>query len=803
MTKRKKIVILVADYPYGTGEPFLEDEIKILEKNFDKIYLLHTSLRERIDPEYELYTPKNAKTVNLYASDYKIGWFQKIIQIGSIRVLYEIFLARFKHKKTLSINLIKLISHYWISSSRGKKAIEKFIENEQIDLDETLFYSYWCDVNSIALAKYKQSNNKFNFITRLHGWDLYFERHTNNFLPYREFIFNAAEKIIPISNDGRKYVLNNKLSVRPEKVVTSRLGVEDFAINIRYRDGIYPKKGHEPFVILTLSHINPVKRLDRLVDVLKEIDSIEIVWEHIGYGHQLYESTMIQYIENELKEKINIKFRWHGQFSKKQVKDFLENTPIDVIVNCSDTEGIPVSLMETCSAGIPAIAFDIGGIPDVVSNNENGLLLNYDSEKNNSNLKETIVKFHEISDEQKTIFSKNAKILWGEYFNNEKNYLTFVNIIKDENQKNIISCKKCLIDSEIYPNMILDKYRVCDVCKIVKDKNQKIAVQRENKYLDHLLKEIKDNKGNKKYDCILGISGGVDSAYLALKAKEWGLNPLLVHIDNGWNSETAVYNIQALIQQLDFELYTVVIDWQEIKDLVRSFLKASVIDIDWANEMCAQAALNQVAKKFGVKHILTGHQMATEGWMPDNVVHYKLDSINFRAIHRKFGERKLKTYPIIGFFKTYYYEKILRIRYHYPLDYIDYNKDKVKEELVEKYRWRDYGQKHFESIFTRFYQGHILIKKFKIDKRKFHYSSSILSGQLTKEDALKLINSNEYESSGQMQQDKEYIIKKLEFTTDEFEEILSAKPKNHGDYPSIINVIKKLKRIKNVLQNNK
>lgn len=803
MTKRKKLVILVADYPYGTGEPFLEDEIKILEKKFEKIYLLHTSLRDRIDAEYELYTPQNAKIVNLYKSDYKIGWLQKIIQIGSIRVFYEVFLAKFKHRKTFSNNLIKLISHYWISSAVGKKAIENFIENEQINLDETLFYSYWCDVNAIALAKYKSSNVKLNFITRLHGWDLYFERHTINFLPFREFIFNAAEKIIPISNDGRKYVLNNKLSVRSEKVVTSRLGVEDFNINVRYRDGIYLKKDHEPLTILTLSHINPVKRLDRLVDVIKEIDTIEIVWEHIGYGHQPYESIMIQYIEDELKGKENIKFRLHGQFSKKQVKDFLENTSVDVIVNCSDTEGIPVSLMEACSAGIPAIAFDIGGIPGIVSNNENGLLLNFDGYKNNANLKEAILKFSEISPEQKMIFSKNAKSLWIENYDKEKNYLTFVNIIKDENKKNIVACKKCLIDSEIYPNIILDKYRVCDVCAIVEGKNRKISVQRENNYLDHLLKEIKACKGNKKYDCILGISGGVDSAYLALKAKEWGLNPLLVHIDNGWNSETAVYNIQALIQQLDFELYTVVIDWQEIKDLVRSFLKASVIDIDWANEMCAQAALNQVAKKFGVKHILTGHQMATEGWMPDNVVHYKLDSLNFRAIHRKFGERKLKTYPIIGFLKTYYYEKILGIRYYYPLDYIEYNKDKVKAELVERYGWRDYGQKHFESIFTRFYQGHILIKKFKIDKRKFHYSSSILSGQMTKKEALTLINSNEYEASGQMQQDKEYIIKKLEFTPEEFENILNANPKNHSDYPSIINVIKKLKRIKNVLQNNK
>ena len=195
--------------------------------------------------------------------------------------------------------------------------------------------------------------------------------------------------------------------------------------------------------------------------------------------------------------------------------------------------------------------------------------------------------------------------------------------------------------------------------------------------------------------------------------------------------------------------------------------------------------------------------MATEGWMPDNVVHFKLDSLNFRAIHKRFGERKLKTYPVIGFLKTYYYEKIAGIKFYYPLDYIEYNKEKVKLELVEKYGWKDYGQKHFESIFTRFYQGYILIKKFKIDKRKFHYSASILSGQLTKEEAMKLVASNEYVESGQMEQDKEYVIKKLGFTPSEFEEILNATPKLHTDYPSVINILRKLKKIKNVIQNNK
>lgn len=804
MALRNKLVILVADYPYGTGEPFLEDEIKVLEKKFESIYLLHTSSRERINPEYELYTPKNAKVVGLYKDKIRLNWLQKLLQSSSFRIIHELLLAKFKHKRSLSVSLVKLISHYWIISDVGKKAILDFIDSEKIDLKDTLFYSYWCDSHAISLANIKRSKPALNFITRLHGWDLYFERHEINFLPFREYIFNAAEKIIPISDDGRKYILKHKLCIRSEKIITSRLGVENFSINIRYNDNNLEKENNA-LTILTLSHINLVKRLDRIVDALKALDGFKIIWHHIGYGHQPYETTLKDYIKSELEHKEGIEFHLHGQLSKNQVKDFLENVPIDVIVNCSDTEGIPVSLMEAISAGIPGIAFDIGGIPGIISNHENGLLLNFDIENNVNILKNALEEFYSTPVSQKNKYSEQAKLKWIEDFDREKNYETFSKIIRGEEGYSLrkISCKQCLIDSEIYPKIVVDKYGICDVCAIVQEKNTKIQIQRDNNYLDKLLKEILAVKKTNKYDCILGVSGGVDSAYLALKAKEWGLNPLLVHIDNGWNSETAVYNIQALIQQLDFELYTVVIDWEEIKDLVRSFLKASVIDIDWANEMCAQAALNQVAKKFGVKHILTGHQMATEGWMPDNVVHYKLDSVNFRAIHRKFGERKLKTYPMIGFFKTYYYEKILGIRFYYPLDYIEYNKEKVKKELVDKHGWRDYGQKHFESIFTRFYQGYILIKKFKIDKRKFHYSSSILSGQLTKTEAQELINSNEYKVSGQLDEDKEYIIKKLEFSHQEFEDILNAKPKNHGDYPSIINMINKLKKVKNVLQNNK
>lgn len=825
MGAKKNIVILVADYPYSSGEPFLEDELKILEPDFNTIYLLQVSKNRTKKVEFELYVPNNSVITELYTEYFKLSSLQKIIQFLSIRFMYEFFIAIFKHKVPFTFRLIKLNYYYWSNSYLGMKAIVKFIEKENIDINNTVFYSYWCDFHAIALARLKEKKPQLNFVTRLHGWDLYFERHQESFLPFREFIFKKANKIIPISNDGRKYILEKKLSIQPEKIITSRLGVKNLETNVRYKilkEDLKHIFGSENIVvnidtenkktrssnvdtliILTLSSINPIKRLDKLVDAIKEINSFNIEWHHIGNGLEPYESTFKKSTHMQLGDLKNITYTFHGKFSKKEVDLFLQNVPVDVIVNCSDNEGIPVSIMEAMSAGIPAIAFNVGGIPGIVVDGKTGILLDSNSKNEVLELKNAIEQFYRLDRSARIMLSQNAKRMWKESYNNTINFGFISKLISSKiNESPVIYCQQCLVGSDIYPEIIINKYGICNVCGIVEQKINDIKIQRNNNFLPNLLNQIKNQNGSKKYDCILGISGGIDSAYLALKAKEWGLTPLLVHVDNGWNSETAVYNIQVLIKELGFELYTVVIDWNEIKDLVRAFLKASVIDIDWANEMCFQAALYEVASKFGIKNIVTGHQVATEGWMPDNVVHYKLDLINFKYIHKKFGEHPLKTYPTIGFAKSYYLENIRGIKYYYPLDYIDYNKEEAKNELIEKYGWRDYGQKHFESIFTRFYQGYILPQKFKIDKRRFHYSALILSGQLTKEKASTLLLSDEYIESGQMLQDKEYVIKKLEFTNEEFEAILKAPPKQHGDYPSIINIIRKLRFFKRIIQNN-
>ena len=795
------LVIFVSDYPYGPGEPFLEEELRIISKDFSKIYIVNFHLNNNNNNKpYEFYVPENTEVI----SSYKGKRLRNLKSIFSLAPLFEVFLAVVKHKKKLSFSLVKLIYYYWIEGVRDESVIQSILKTHQINPENTMFYSYWCDTNCVSLANISKQNKSFNYLTRLHGWDLYYERHQINFLPFRERIFNNSYKVLPISKDGRKYILDNKLSIDKQKVTRAYLGVADLELNVNYKNEVLVDK--KILKIITISHINPVKSLFRLVEALSLINDYEVVWTLIGYGDGVFDVEFKKQAANLLTNKKNITIDYRGKLPKELVFEIIQNEPFDVIVNCSKAEGIPVSLMEAMSAGIPGIAFNVGGISELIKDRFNGFLLDHATENHSLLLKETIDKFFILSSEDKMKFSSNARLVWSDNFNSKVNYNRFSKMLKREidiveNAK--ISCDKCLIDSEIYPEILLDKYGTCDICNIIIEKHKKLEAQKNTGYLENLLKDLEQQKGKNKYDCILGISGGIDSAYLAIKAKEWGLNPLLVHIDTGWNSELAVDNIKSLINQLGFDLYTVVIDWNETQDVVRSFMRASVIDIDWANELSAQASIYNVARKFKIKHILTGHQISTEGWMPENIVHYKGDLLNFKAIHKQFGEIKLKTYPTIGFIKSFYFEKIAKINIYNPLDYIPYIKNDVKEILVNQYGWRDYGHKHYENIFTRFYQGYILPVKFKVDKRVFHYSAMIISGQLTKEEAKELLKLNPYNDMNQLKEDKDYVIKKLGFLNEEFEEILMEKPKSHTDYRSYINFIKKIKRIKNIIYNNK
>ncbi len=360
-------------------------------------------------------------------------------------------------------------------------------------------------------------------------------------------------------------------------------------------------------------------------------------------------------------------------------------------------------------------------------------------------------------------------------------------------------CKCCIMDSENDPDLKFSSNGICNHCYNFDTAISKLPIgSKATEYLKSQFAKIKEEGKFKKYDCIIGLSGGVDSTYLCLLAKQHGLRPLLVHCDNGWNTELSVKNIENVCSKSGYDLYTLVIDWNEIKDLQLSFMKAGVVDLELPYDYALITTAYKVAEEYGVKYVMTGHNVRTEGtYLPRSWRHTKMDIVNIKAIHRKFGKVKLKTFPAYSFIKQRYIDK--KLEYLYPLNYIEFNKENAKQIITKEFEWRDYGGKHYENIFTRFYQGYILKEKFRIDKRQFHLSVLVQAGQLSREEALKQYATKGYDNA-LFEEDKKFVLKKLDLTVEEFDDYLKAPIKKHTDYPSIDNywdlyfkVIKKVK----------
>ena len=303
--------------------------------------------------------------------------------------------------------------------------------------------------------------------------------------------------------------------------------------------------------------------------------------------------------------------------------------------------------------------------------------------------------------------------------------------------------------------------------------------------LEQLFSEIKQAGEGKPYDCVVGVSGGVDSTYLILQAVKHGLRPLAVHFDSGWNSELAVDNINNIIRKLDLDLYTDVVDWREMRDLQLSFFKASVPNCDIPTDHAFPSVAFQQAAKYGIKYILSGSNFAAESILPVSWGYSSSDAKHVRAIQKQFGTVRLKTYPTLGRLRRFWYESVKGIKTVSPLNYMPYFYDEAKQTITEELGWRDYGGKHYESVFTRYFQGYYLPHKFGFDKRKAHYSSLILSGQMTREEALQRLEQPTYDDSLR-DQDHQFVAKKLGVSVEELEEIFARPPVDHLKYPNIL-----------------
>lgn len=299
--------------------------------------------------------------------------------------------------------------------------------------------------------------------------------------------------------------------------------------------------------------------------------------------------------------------------------------------------------------------------------------------------------------------------------------------------------------------------------------------------LKKIITEIKENGKNKKYDCLIGLSGGVDSTYVAYLVKELELRPLAVHFDNGWNSELAVHNVNGIIEKLGFDLHTIVVNWEEFRDLQLAYLKASVIDIEVVSDHAIQATMFQLAAKFNINYIISGTNIVTEFILPESWIFPKMDYTNLKSIHEKFGTIKLKTYPRVPFYKYIKYTGFQQLTPISILDFVDYDKKDAMNLITEKLDWRDYGGKHCESLWTKFYQNHILPEKFGVDKRKAHLSTLICSGQISREEALTELEFPIYDKQ-ELKDDTEYVLKKLNLSEKEFENIMKKPPIPHEFY---------------------
>jgi N-acetyl sugar amidotransferase len=341
-------------------------------------------------------------------------------------------------------------------------------------------------------------------------------------------------------------------------------------------------------------------------------------------------------------------------------------------------------------------------------------------------------------------------------------------------------------------NIVFDDKGVCDYCNnyyenIVPHWHPDQASENE---LKKIVAQIKRAGKEKDHDCIIGLSGGVDSSYVAYTAKKYGLRPLLFHVDAGWNSQEAVNNIEKLVDGLGFDLHTEVVNWLEMQDLQLSFFKARVPHIDTPQDHAFFAALYNFATKHGFKYILTGGNYSTECVREPLEWHYHASDLRqLKDIHRRFGTRELDTFPLCDIFTfKIYYRFVKGIRVVKPLNYVPFEKEKAMAELVEKFGWQKYAHKHYESRFTRFYEGYWLPTKFGYDKRRAHFSSLILTGQMSREDALEKLSQPAYNEE-QLASDFEYIATKLGISVEELEELHAGENRTYKDYKNSMGLI--------------
>jgi len=358
-------------------------------------------------------------------------------------------------------------------------------------------------------------------------------------------------------------------------------------------------------------------------------------------------------------------------------------------------------------------------------------------------------------------------------------------------------CCRCVMDTSD-PAITFDAGGICNHCHNFDEVTRKNWFPNEEgaRRLAAIVEGIKRDGAGHEYDCIIGLSGGVDSSYLALKVAAWGLRPLVVHVDAGWNSELAVANIEKIVKHCKFDLHTHVVDWEEMRDLHLAYLRSGLSNQDVPQDHVFFASLYHFATKNGIRYILSGGNIATESIFPLSWHGGSaMDSINLKAVHRRFGERPLRTYNTISFFEYYvWYPFVKKMRTVRPLNYMPYDKQAAIQELESAIGWRSYGRKHGESLFTKVFQNDFLPRKFGYDKRRPHLSSLIVSGQMTRDEALAKLEEPLYDKD-ELEVDLNYFCKKLRITRAQYEEFINGPKRDYDAYPNWVSRHRTLKAV--------
>jgi len=353
-------------------------------------------------------------------------------------------------------------------------------------------------------------------------------------------------------------------------------------------------------------------------------------------------------------------------------------------------------------------------------------------------------------------------------------------------------CTRCVCDDTI-PGISFDDSGVCSSCKNYDLIEQEFPLcEATEQKFQQIVDDIKKSQKNAKYNCLIGVSGGTDSIYTLCIARRYGLNPLALHVDDGYDTEVSIHNIQSAVDKLSVDLYTITIDEGELADLEFAFFKASIPDVEVPPDMAIVASLYKCAAQFGIKYIFIGNSFRTEGKMPPGWSYG--DGKYLKSVHDRFGNINLKAFPNLMLKDYLYYSAFKGIRVIKPLYYLPYVKEDVKKLLENELGWIDYGTGHHESMYTRFIQGYLLPKKFGIDKRKIHYSALIRSNQMTRPEALTKLESPAC-SNEMVQEDIKYLCKKFGTSLENFEEIINSKPRARSEFSSYYPLVCKLRYV--------